>query len=118
MDETAGPARYAHAGDLTVMFTDVVGFTYLSEVLPPAEIVALLNAQFEIINRIVETEEGTLDKFIGDAAMALWGAPDPMPDHAARTCRAALAIAEAVTTLANSLMCNRCASRSDCTAAR
>jgi len=100
MDETAGPARDAQAADLTVMFTDVVGFTALSEVLPPAEIVALLNAHFEIINGIVEAEEGTLDKFIGDAAMAFWGAPDPVPDHAARACRAALAIAAAVTELA------------------
>ncbi len=100
MDETGGPARDAKAADLTVMFTDVVGFTALSEVLPPTEIVALLNAHFEIINRIVEDEGGTLDKFIGDAAMAFWGAPDPLPDHAARACRAALAIAEAVTALA------------------
>ncbi len=100
MDETAGPMRDARAADLTVMFTDVVGFTALSEVLPPAEIVSLLNAHFEIINGIVEAEDGTLDKFIGDAAMAFWGAPDPMPDHAARACRAALAIAQAVTALA------------------
>lgn len=97
MEETGGPARGAQAADLTVMFTDVVGFTALSEVLPPSEIVALLNAHFEIINGIVEAEGGTLDKFIGDAAMAFWGAPDPTPDHAARACRAALAIAEAVT---------------------
>lgn len=100
MEETGGPARDAQAADLTVMFTDVVGFTALSEVLPPSEIVALLNAHFEIINGIVETEGGTLDKFIGDAAMAFWGAPDPIPDHAARACRAALAIAAAVTAAA------------------
>lgn len=100
MDDTGGPARDAQAADLTVMFADVVGFTALSEVLPPAEIVALLNAHFEIINGVVEAEDGTLDKFIGDAAMAFWGAPDPMPDHATRACRAALAIAEAVTALA------------------
>ena len=99
MDETGGPARDVHEAHLTVMFTDVVGFTSLSEALPPAEIVALLNAHFETINGIVEAEEGTLDKFIGDAAMAFWGAPDPLPDHAARACRAALAIAVAVTAL-------------------
>jgi adenylate cyclase len=99
MDETGGPVRDVDEANLTVMFTDVVGFTSLSETLPPSEIVALLNEHFEIINGVVEAEKGTLDKFIGDAAMAFWGAPDPMQDHAARACRAALAIAEAVTIL-------------------
>jgi adenylate cyclase len=99
MDQTSGPVRDAKAADLTVMFTDVVGFTSLSEALPPAKIVALLNQHFEIINAVVEAEMGTLDKFIGDAAMAFWGAPDPMQDHATRACRAALAIADAVTAL-------------------
>lgn len=99
MDQTGGPTRDVHEADLTVMFTDVVGFTSLSETLPPSQIVALLNEHFEIINGVVEAEKGTLDKFIGDAAMAFWGAPDPMRDHATRACRAALAIAEAVTTL-------------------
>ena len=99
MDQTGGPTRDVHEADLTVMFTDVVGFTSLSESLPPVEIVALLNEHFEIINEIVEEEHGTLDKFIGDAAMVFWGAPDPMPDHATRACRSALAIAEALTAL-------------------
>ena len=99
MDQTGGPIRDVHEADLTVMFTDIVGFTSLSETLPPSQIVALLNEHFEIINRVVEAENGTLDKFIGDAAMAFWGAPEAMPDHATRACRAALAISEAVTAL-------------------
>ena len=99
MVQTGGPVRDVHEANLTVMFTDVVGFTSLSETLPPAQIVALLNEHFEIINEIVEAEKGTIDKFIGDAAMVFWGAPDPIPDHATRACRAALAICEAVTTL-------------------
>jgi adenylate cyclase len=99
MDQTGGPIRDVHEADLTVMFTDIVGFTSLSETLPPSQIVALLNEHFEIINRVVEVENGTLDKFIGDAAMAFWGAPEAMPDHATRACRAALAISEAVTAL-------------------
>lgn len=99
MDQTGGPVRDVQAADLTVMFTDVVGFTSLSEALPPAKIVALLNEHFEIINSVIETEKGTLDKFIGDAAMAFWGAPDPLPDHASHACRAALAIADAITAL-------------------
>ena len=99
MDQTGGPVRDAHEADLTVMFTDVVGFTSLSETLPPSQVVELLNEHFEIINGVVEAEQGTLDKFIGDAAMAFWGAPDRMTDHAKRACRAALTIAEAVTAL-------------------
>ena len=100
MDQTGGPVRDVQAADLTVMFTDVVGFTSLSETLPPAQIVALLNEHFEIINAAIEAEQGTVDKFIGDAAMAFWGAPDLLPDHAAHACRAALAIADAITALA------------------
>lgn len=101
MNQTGGPMRDVQAAELTVMFTDVVGFTSLSETLPPAEIVALLNEHFEIINSAIEAEKGTLDKFIGDAAMAFWGAPDPLPDHATRACRAALAIADAIKALAD-----------------
>ena len=93
MDQTGGPVRDVQEADLTVMFTDVVGFTSLSETLPPSKVDALLNEHFEIINKTVEDENGTLDKFIGDAAMVFWGAPDPMHDHATRACRAALAIA-------------------------
>ena len=99
MDQTGGPVRDVQEADLTVMFTDVVGFTSLSETLPPSQVVALLNEHFEIINQTVEDENGTLDKFIGDAAMVFWGAPDPMHDHATRACRAALAIAEGLTAL-------------------
>jgi adenylate cyclase len=100
MDEEGRPSLDVRTADLTVMFTDVVGFTSLSEALPAEKIVSLLNEHFEIINGIIEAEDGTLDKFIGDAAMAFWGAPDPMPDHATRACRAALAIADAVTVFA------------------
>ncbi|MEP4199285.1 MAG: adenylate/guanylate cyclase domain-containing protein [Aliishimia sp.] len=99
MDQTGGPNRGVHEADLTVMFTDVIGFTALSEALPPSQIGALLNEHFETTNKIVEAEKGTLDKFIGDAAMVFWGAPDPMPDHATHACRAALAIDKAVTAL-------------------
>ncbi len=78
--------------NLTLMFTDIVGFTKLSESLPPGEVARLLNEHFAIINQCIEAEGGTIDKYIGDAVMAFWGAPDPQSDHAARACRAALAI--------------------------
>ncbi len=82
--------------ELTVMFTDIIGFTATSQAMPPAEVGAMLNAHFEIIASCIEAEGGTLDKFIGDAVMAFWGAPEEQTDHAARACRAALALAAAL----------------------
>ena len=78
--------------NLTLMFTDIVGFTKLSENRSPGEVARLLNEHFAIINQCIEAEGGTIDKYIGDAVMAFWGAPDAQSDHAARACRAALAI--------------------------
>ena len=82
--------------DLTVMFTDIIGFTALSETMPPGTVGDLLNTHFEIVAHCIEAEGGTLDKYIGDSVMAFWGAPEDQPDHARRACRAALAIGEAL----------------------
>ncbi len=81
----------------TVMFTDIVGFTNLSETMTANETASFLNAHFAVLSRCIEDEGGTIDKFIGDAVMAFWGAPEALPDHAACACRAALAIREAIT---------------------
>jgi len=78
---------------VTVMFTDIVGFTTISERLTPTEVAEMLNHHFSLVASCVESEGGTIDKFIGDAVMAFWGAPDPQPDHAIRACRAASCIA-------------------------
>jgi adenylate cyclase len=78
--------------ELSVLFTDVVGFTALSERLPAGETAAFLNHHFALLGAAVEAEGGTIDKFIGDALMAIWGAPDKQPDHALRACRAAQAM--------------------------
>jgi adenylate cyclase len=75
---------------VTIMFVDVVGFTGLSERLG-VEIVPVISAFFDAVSRAVETEGGTVDKFIGDAVMAFWGAPSRDDDHAYRACRGALA---------------------------
>jgi adenylate cyclase len=98
MQATEGPATEVREAELTVMFTDIVGFTTLSEHRPAAEVAAILNRHFELLNACIEAEDGTLDKFIGDATMAFWGAPEAIADHAARACRAALAIARAIET--------------------
>jgi class 3 adenylate cyclase len=88
-DEVASEER-----ELTVMFTDIVGFTAMSERLPAAEVAGFLNEHFSLLAGCVEAEDGTIDKYIGDALMAFWGAPDVQEDHALRACRAGLAIAE------------------------
>lgn len=83
----------AREAELTVMFADIVGFTALSERMQPSELAAMLNGHFEGLNEVIEAHGGTVDKYIGDSLMAFWGAPEPAPDHAARACRAALAMA-------------------------
>ncbi len=82
--------------EVTVMFTDIVGFTSFAERLPAADIAQFLNEHFALITTCVEAEGGTVDKYIGDAVMAFWGAPEQQPDHAMRACRAANAIADAI----------------------
>ena len=75
---------------LTVMFTDIAGFTGLSERLGD-QIIPLLSRYLDTVSREVTGHSGTIDKFIGDAVMAFWGAPASNPDHAVDACRAALA---------------------------
>ncbi|HZD26865.1 MAG TPA: adenylate/guanylate cyclase domain-containing protein [Alphaproteobacteria bacterium] len=81
---------------VTVMFTDIAGFTALSERMSAAETAALLNRHFAALAHCIEAKGGTIDKFIGDAVMAFWGAPEEQADHAARAATAALAIRAAV----------------------
>lgn len=76
--------------ELTVMFSDIRGFTTLSEGLEPEALVELLNEFLGAMTDVIFACEGTLDKYIGDAIMAVWGAPIPQDDHAARACQAAL----------------------------
>lgn len=82
--------------NVTVMFTDIVDFTPQAENMPSEEVAKLLNEHFEILARCIEAEGGTIDKYIGDAVMAFWGAPDHQIDHPARACRAARAIAKGI----------------------
>jgi adenylate cyclase len=74
---------------LTVLFTDIVGFTGLSERLGDA-IVPVLSDYLELASAAISARNGTIDKFIGDAVMAFWGAPTPNDRHAADACAAAL----------------------------
>ncbi|MGK0362148.1 MAG: adenylate cyclase [Bradymonadia bacterium] len=74
---------------ISVLFADVVGFTPLTERLPPEEVVRVLNELFTILTEIVFRHGGTVDKFIGDSIMAIWGAPRTQLDHARLALRAA-----------------------------
>jgi len=76
--------------DRTVLFSDIRGFTTISEGLDPETLVELLNAFLGEMTDIIFAHDGMLDKYIGDAIMAVWGAPLPQADHALRACQAAL----------------------------
>jgi adenylate cyclase len=76
--------------ELTVLFSDIRGFTSISERLAPDALTSLVNRIFTPLTRRVIDQGGTLDKYMGDALMAFFGAPAARPDHAARACRAAL----------------------------
>ena len=80
---------------ISLMFTDIEGFTSLSERLAPDALARALGQYLEAMTRGVRSTDGTVDKFIGDAVMAFWNAPRRLPDHAARACRAALGCVEA-----------------------
>ena len=78
--------------DMTVMFSDVRGFTTISEKLDPRELSNLLNSYLTPMTDLVFKHKGTLDKYMGDAIMSFWGAPIHFPDHAEHACRCALAM--------------------------
>jgi adenylate cyclase len=84
---------------LTILFSDIRGFTTLSESMPPEEIARLLTDYFSEMVEIVFEHGGTLDKFIGDAIMALWGAPIAHEDDPDRALGAAIAMQRAVVQL-------------------
>ena len=84
----------ARRQEMTVMFTDIAGFTDLSETMPPEKLAPMLNFYLQEMSTLVLDELGTLDKYIGDAIMAFWNAPLLQKDHAQRACRVALRLVE------------------------
>ncbi|MGQ0504437.1 MAG: CHASE2 domain-containing protein [Myxococcaceae bacterium] len=80
--------------EMTVIFSDIRGFTTLSESMAPEALVKFINDYLSPMTEIVFEEGGTLDKYIGDALMAFWGAPLDQPDHALRACRASVRFLE------------------------
>ena len=80
--------------DLTVLFSDIRGFTSISEQMTPEGLVRFLNEYLTTMTDIVFKYDGLLDKYMGDAIMAIWGAPLDQPDHVKRACLAALDMVE------------------------
>ena len=76
--------------EMTVMFSDIRGFTSLSETLEPDQLVHLLNRYLTRMSDVIFKHQGTVDKYMGDAIMAFWGAPRSQPDHARMACSTAL----------------------------
>lgn len=96
------PAHYTMEGqsrEMTVLFSDIRGFTNFSEKLPPAELAEVLNAYLSTMTRIVQQHRGTIDKYIGDAIMAFWNAPVDLGDHACRAVQTALDMQAALSQL-------------------
>ena len=81
---------------ITALFADVRGYSTLAEYTPPESLVKILNYHFDLTAQAILAEEGTLDKFMGDAVMAFFNAPLIQPDHALRAARAALAMQRAL----------------------
>ncbi len=96
------PGRLKLGGEkrlMTVLFADIRGFTALSEQMEPEALVKFINAYLTPMTQIVFEQGGTLDKYIGDALMAFWGAPVHQEDHPLRACRAALQFLDALEVL-------------------
>lgn len=94
----ADPDRLALSGEqrtIYALFTDLEGFTQLTFQMTPAQTALLLNRYLDVLSKVVLDHGGTLDKFVGDAVVAFWGAPIARPDDADRAVRAAIAMYEA-----------------------
>jgi adenylate cyclase len=96
------PGHYSMEGqsrEMTVLFSDIRGFTNFSEKLPPTELAEVLNSYLSTMTAVVQKNRGTIDKYIGDAVMAFWNAPLDMPNHAEAAVETALEMQAALPAL-------------------
>ena len=93
------PVLGAELHDVTLLFSDVAGFTTFAEALAPDDLAIALGAYLEVMTRAIHATGGIIDKYVGDGVMALWNTPRPVDDHATRACEAALACVAATDAL-------------------
>ena len=90
--------------DIAVLFVDIRGFTTMSEVLTPQEVVSILNRYLTLTTDCIMKNHGTLDKFVGDCTMAIWNAPVEQEDYVMNACKAALDMVEGSKALSQELL--------------
>ncbi len=109
--DPVGSGRVAERRLVSILFADLVSFTALSDGRDPEEVQELLTRYFEVCRAVIARYGGTVEKFIGDAVMAMWGAPVAHEDDAERAVRAAVDLVAAVSTLGDELALPRLAAR-------
>jgi class 3 adenylate cyclase len=95
MERAEPPVLGGKRQEATILYADLQGFTPLAELVPPDQLVEILNHHLQMVATAIQTHGGTLDKFMGDGVIALFNAPNPQPDHALRAVRAGLDIVAA-----------------------
>ena len=99
--EKSEPVLGGELMEISIMFSDIKGFTTFSEQLDPNQLADVLGLYLDALSRIIQREtRGTIDKYIGDAIMAIWNAPEPVTDHPRMACLAALRCRDASRALA------------------
>lgn len=98
--QSGQPAKLGgRKNEMTVLFSDLTKFTELAEQLPPVRLLEILSEYFTEMSLIIQNNKGQVDKFIGDAIMAFWGAPEAYKEHAKSACNTALAMRARLTEL-------------------
>jgi adenylate cyclase len=101
LDSGQAPKLGGEMREITIWFSDIAGFSTVAERLDPESLVKRLNYHFTLIGVVIQEQGGIIEKYIGDGVVAIFGAPLPQPDHAARALRAALKVQEILAAEAN-----------------
>ena len=96
------PVLGGKSAELSVLFTDIKDFTAFAESIPPDKLAEVLGRYLQVMAETIQAEKGTIDKYIGDAVMTFWNAPEAVPNHEILACRAALRCREVLQKLYDS----------------